>query len=90
MSRVLATKENWENVLQVNKELIKQYLLNCKSEKKGKRTIDEYEHDLKFFSCWNLLFNNNMSVLDFKKKHFNLFKLFMIEERGASNARVNR
>lgn len=90
MSKVLATKENWGSVNVINKQLMKEYLLNCKAEKKGVRTIGEYEHDLKFFSCWNLLYNDNMSVLDFKKKHFNMFKLFMLEERGASNARVNR
>lgn len=90
MSRILFTKKRWEEVNNINKQLMKEYLLYCRSENKGKRTIGEYEHDLKFFLCWNLLHNDNMSVLDFKKKHFNMFKLFMLEERGASNARVNR
>ena len=90
MSRTLRTKERLEKVNVINKQLLKEYLLNCKAEKKGKRTIHEYECDIKFFLCWNLLYNDNMSVLDFKKKHFNMFKLFMIEERGVSNARVNR
>ena len=90
MSRVLRTKERLEKVNAINKQLMKEYLLNCKAEKKGKRTIHEYECDIKFFLCWNLLYNENMSVLEFKKKHFNMFKLFMLEERGASNARVNR
>lgn len=90
MSRTLRTKERLEKVNVINKQLLKEYLLNCKAEKKGKRTIHEYECDIKFFLCWNLLYNDNMSVLDFKKKHFNMFKLFMLEERGVSNARVNR
>lgn len=90
MTRVLRTKERWEAVNPINKQLLKEYLLNCKAENKGKRTIHEYEQDIKFFLCWNIAFNDNMSVLDFKKKHFNMFKLFMLEERGASNARVNR
>ena len=90
MTRILRTKERLEKVNAINKQLMKEYLLNCKAEKKGKRTIHEYECDIKFFLCWNLLYNDNMSVLDFKKKHFNMFKLFMLEERGASNARVNR
>ena len=90
MSRIIRTKERFEKVNVINRQLLKEYLLNCKAEKKRKRTIHEYECDIKFFLCWNLLYNDNMSVLDFKKKHFNMFKLFMLEERGVSNARVNR
>lgn len=90
MSRILYTKDRWEQVLESNKRLMQQYLRNCKADKKGERTIREYGYDLRFFLCWNLLFNGNMSVLDFKKKHFNEFKFFMVEERGASNARINR
>ena len=90
MSRILYTKERWESVLDINKRLMQQYLRNCKADRKGERTIREYGYDLRFFLCWNLLSNDNMSVLDFKKKHFNEFKFFMVEERGASNARINR
>lgn len=90
MSRVLFTKERWNEVCEVNRKLMQQYIRSCKADKKRPRTIQQYECDLRFFFCWNLLYNENMSVLDFKKKHFNEFKFFMIEERGASNARVNR
>lgn len=90
MSTRLYTKERWGNVLEINKRLMQQYLRSCKADKKGVRTIGEYGYDLRFFFCWNLLYNDNMSVLDFKKKHFNEFKFFMVEERGASNARINR
>lgn len=86
----LYSKERWDKVLDVNKRLMQQYLRNCKADKKGVRTIGEYGYDLRFFLCWNLLYNDNMSVLDFKRKHFNEFKFFMVEERGASNARINR
>ena len=90
MSRVLFTKERWSNVLESNKKLMQQHIRNCKAEKKRPRTIEQYECDLRFFFCWNLIYNENMCVLDFKKKHFNEFKFFMVEERRASNARVNR
>lgn len=90
MSERLYTEERWEQVLEVNKRLRQQYLRNCKADKKGARTIGEYGYDLRFFLIWNLLYNDNMSVLDFKRKHFNEFKFFMAEERGASNARINR
>lgn len=90
MSERLYTEERWKQVLEVNKRLRQQYLRNCKADKKGARTIGEYGYDLRFFLIWNLLYNNNMSVLDFKRKHFNEFKYYMAEERGASNARINR
>lgn len=90
MSSKLFTPERWEKVNEVNKRLRQQYLRNCKADKKGARTIGEYGYDLRFFLIWNLLYNDNMSVLDFKRKHFNEFKFFMAEERGASNARINR
>lgn len=90
MSRVLFTKERWSQAHEGNKQLMQQYIRSCKADKKRPRTIEQYECDLKFFITWNLLYNENMSVLDFKKKHFNEFKFFMIEERKASNARVNR
>ena len=90
MSERLFTPERWEKVNEVNKRLMKQYLRSCKADRKGERTIKEYGYDLRFFLCWNLLENNNMSVLDFKKRHFDEFKFFMGEERTASSARVNR
>lgn len=77
MSRILYTKERWERVLEVNKRLMQQYLRNCKADRKGERTIREYGYDLRFFLCWNLLYNENMSVLDFRKRHFDEFKYFM-------------
>lgn len=88
--RILYTKERWMKVLEVNKKLMQQYIRSCRADKKRPRTIEQYESDLKFFLCWNLLHNENMNVLEFKKKHFNEFKFFMIEERCVSNARVNR
>ena len=39
MSRVLYTKERWEQVLEVNKKLMQQYLRSCKADKKGTRTV---------------------------------------------------
>lgn len=90
MSRVLFTEKRWLEVLEVNKKLMKQYIRSCKADKKRPSTIEQYESDLKFFLVWNLLSNENMSVLDFKKRHFNEYKFFMLYERGVSNARVNR
>lgn len=84
------TIDRWNFVNLTNKKLLKVYLRSLITNKLRPRTIEQYESDLKFFLIWNYLHNQNMSVLDFKKRHFEEFKFFMIEERNASNARVNR
>ncbi len=90
MSRVLYTEERWEEVLESNKKLLNQYIRYCKVENKRPNTINEYFNDLRFFLCWNLLYNDNMSLLNFRKRHFNEFKYFAQYERGNSPSRVNR
>lgn len=90
MKEKLYTAERWENVNATNKELMKVYLRSLVTNRRRPNTIEQYEFDLKFFLVWNLLHNDNMSVLDFKKRHFEDYKFFMIEEREASNARINR
>ena len=86
----LYTQDRWDNVLEKNKRLLQQHLRNLKIERLRPKTINQYNSDLKMFLIWNLLFNSNMCVLDFKKRHFDDFRFFMIEERDAGNARVNR
>lgn len=90
MSSKVYTKELWEQVLESNKRLMQQYLRSCRTEKKAERTINEYRYDLRLFLCWNLIENDNMNVLDFRKRHFDEFKHYMEEERNARSARINR
>lgn len=87
---VLFTQERWQEVNKTNKKLYEQYIRQCKSDMKSPRTIEQYGSDLRMFQCWNLLYNDNMCVLNFKKRHFDDFKFYMLEERGVSSARVNR
>ena len=89
-NKPIFTSERWEQVNQTNKNLYKQYIRQCKTDRKSPRTIQQYEHDLRMFMVWNLLENNNMSVLDFKKRHFEDFKFYMIDDRQVSNARITR
>lgn len=90
MKEVLYTSERWENVNATNKELLKLYLRSKVTDRSRPNTLREYGYDLKFFLVWNYVYNNNMSVLEFKKRHFEDFKFFMINDRECSNARVNR
>ena len=86
----LYTQARWDIVNEENKKLMQQHLRHLKGNRLRPRTIEQYFYDLRMFLIWNLLFNENMCVLDFKKRHFDDFKFFMIEEREGSNARINR
>ena len=86
----LYTQARWDEVEEKNKRLMQLHLRFLKGERRRPRTINQYFFDIRMFLIWNLLFNDNMSVLDFKKMHFDKFKYYMIEQRDASNARVNR
>lgn len=90
MSKVLYSEERWEKVNEVNKELMQLFLRSTRADRRRPNTCSEYSYDLRFFLIWNLLYNNNMNVLDFKKRNFDDFKFFMIDERNVSNARANR
>ncbi|ADZ83571.1 tyrosine-type recombinase/integrase [Cellulosilyticum lentocellum] len=90
MSRVLYSQERWEKVNAVNKELMQLYLRSTRADRRRPNTCSEYTYDLRFFLIWNLLYNNNMNVLEFKKRNFEDFKFFMTDERNVSNARANR
>lgn len=90
MKEKLYTAERWEKVNAINKKLLKVYLRSLVTNRRRPNTIREYKYDLQFFLVWNLLYNDNMSVLDFKKRHFEDYEFFMIEEREVSNARINR
>lgn len=87
---ILFTQERWVEIDKTNKGLYNQYMRQCKTDRKAPRTIEQYGSDLRMFLCWNLKYNGNMCVLEFKKRHFEDFKFHMIEERRVGNARVNR
>lgn len=86
----LYTHERWNAVDERNKRLMQFHVRNMKIEKLRPNSIHQYSCDLRMFMVWNLLYNDNMYLIDFTKMHFDEFKFFMIEERNASNARVDR
>ena len=70
MSTVLYSGERWEKVNEENKELMKLFLRSTRADRRRPNTCSEYQYDLRFFLIWNLLYNDNMNVLEFKKKEF--------------------
>lgn len=85
----LYTNEIYEKVCSENKELLEDYILEMKSQKKAKGTISQYEFDIKAFFCWNHENNKNKSILDCKKRVFRKFFLDC-QDSGSSGARLNR
>lgn len=78
-----------EKVNEKNKDLLEDYILEMKSQKKSKGTIDQYAFDIRAFFCWLHDNAKNKFVLDCKKRVFRQFFLDC-QDAGASAARINR
>lgn len=86
----LYTPELWEQVNKENKTLLEDFLIEKKSQKKKKSTIEQYEYDGKYVLIYILKELGNKSILELNKKHFRNMNLWFIEHNGVSNARANR
>ena len=84
------TPELWEEVNQENKGLLDDFLIELKSRKKKKSTIDQYFNDGRIIFIYILKQMNNKSILELNKKNFRNMNLWMIDNLGLSNARANR
>lgn len=82
--------EIWKQVNQESKDLLEDFMLELRQRKRSAGTIYQYRADLKGFLCY--VFRNfaNRSVLELGKKDFRRFALYLVDERGVSNARHNR
>ena len=83
------TQEKWKNVNKYNKELMEDYLLEMKSQKKSEGSIKQYKNDLRIVFIWIMEECDNKPIYKLKKKNFRNFMLFL-QEKGMSNQRVNR
>lgn len=81
------SKEIWEKVNDSNKEILDDYLLELRSKKKSDGTIYQYKADLRMFFCWAHDNLKNKPILQYKKRDFRQFFLFLEEK---SPARINR
>jgi integrase len=86
----LYTPELWEQVNESNKALLEDFLIEKKSQKKKKSTIEQYRYDGQYVLIYILKELGNKSILELNKKHFRNMSLWFIEHNGVSNARNNR
>lgn len=83
------TKSKWEQVCKYNKDLMEDYLLELKSNKKTEETIKQYRNDLRIVFIYILEELDNKPIYKLKKKHFRNYKLWM-QEKNMSASRINR
>lgn len=81
--------EIYSKVNSESKELLNDYILELKVRNRAKKTIEQYEFDIKSFLCYVYDNMNNKSILELKRRDFRNFFLFM-KESGKSAARINR
>ena len=82
--------EIWKIVNQDNKDLLEDFLLELKQNKKSPGTITQYRADIKGILCFIVKNLENKSILELNKKDFRRYSLYLSEECGLSNARHNR
>ncbi len=84
------TKEKWEQVNKYNKNLMDDFLLEFKSQKKKESTIKQYKNDLRILFIYILEELDNKPIYKLNKKSFRNYSLWLSTECNMSNARVNR
>lgn len=83
------SKQKWEQVNKYNKNLMEDFLLELKAQKKSQGTIDQYRNDLRIMFIYILEELNNKEIYKLKKKQFRNYMLWL-QEKNLSNARINR
>ena len=87
-NRIFSNKK-WEQVNSYNKNLMSDFLLELKSQKKSKNTIIQYKNDLRIMFIYILEELDNKPIHKLKKKHFRNYMLWL-QEKEMSNSRINR
>lgn len=81
--------QKWEKVNKYNKDLMEDFLLELKSQKKSENTIAQYRNDLRIMFIYILEELDNKEIYKLKKKHFRNY-LMWLSDKEMSNARINR
>ena len=86
----LFNEEEYKDVNQENKDLLQDFLTECRALKKKPSTISQYHFDGRLVLLYIKRKLGNKSILELSKKDFRNFTLYYTEELGVSSARVNR
>ena len=79
--------ESWENVSDVNKRLVKDFIRYCKSNDKSPQTIAQYEQWLQVFFSWNYNENEDTFFINLKRRDF-VYYFGWCRDHGMSANRI--
>jgi integrase len=87
--KIITTKENSDNILPKNRELINKFIRE-KDRKCSDKTIIGYTSDLEIFFTWNYLYNENKYYPEIKKREMSEFFNYCVSELKWGSARFGR
>lgn len=90
MYNVIFDEEKWKRVCPDNKEIIEDFITECKARKKKESTIKQYKNDLRIIMIFVLEKCKNQPVTNLGRKDFRRMLLWLTDELGVSNSRANR
>ena len=83
-------EDDWKQVNQENKNIVEDYMLELKAQKKKETTIHQYYNDLRLICIYILKQCNNKAFTELNRKDFRRLVLWFTDECQMSNARANR
>lgn len=83
-------EEKWAKVNQENKDIMEDYLMELKAQKKKDTTIYQYKNDLRIVCIYVLDNCENKAFTNLGRKDFRRLVLWLTDTCGVSNARANR
>lgn len=83
-------EDDWKLVNKENKNLIEDFCIEMKSNKKKESTINQYRNDLRLVAIYVLKELGNKPIIELNKKHFRNINLWFMNDLNLSSARCNR
>lgn len=80
--------ENWDNVNEDNKKLLKNFLTYCRASDRSSETISQYENNIKIFFCWCIENADNKFFVELDKIDIMNFQGYLLHDLSLSPARV--
>lgn len=87
--RIVNIYEYEQHVSKVNKDFVRDFIVDCKSRGLRPNTINQYSGDLRIILFYIYKLYNNKNLTQLSRKEIKSFSI-MLQDRGLSPARVNR
>lgn len=84
------TEEEWNKINPENKSIMEDFLDEYKQRKMKKTTLSQYANDIRIVMIFINRFCNNKCIFELNKRDFRKMSIWLSDDLGMSNARVNR